>query len=143
MRSFQPAKLRPNLASLGNIPKNQYCPLEIPSTLLATLDKLDAYTVRRVLPTYRSLRVPFQNIYHSHLRQFTEAVTIKEPPRRQLSVESVYKIASPNKSPYPRRRRASLPDLTDITPLKRLRFDNAVHNPLSITPPQEHYLGYN
>jgi hypothetical protein len=143
VRSSKPANPRPDPPGQGNAGKKRCCPPEIPAAFLAILDKLDAYAVKQVLSTYVSLRTPLQNMCHVHLKKFTEAVTNGEAPGWQPSVDLAHEMASPNTSLHLRRRRASLPDLTENTPKKRLRLDDAVHSPPFTALRQEHHSGYN
>jgi hypothetical protein len=60
--------------------------------------------------------VPLQDMCHFHLRKFAEAVN--SPP----SAETVFQVAGFDRGTSSRRRRASLPDLLDATPLNRPRL---------------------
>ncbi|KAL8366290.1 hypothetical protein RB595_004861 [Gaeumannomyces hyphopodioides] len=99
------------------------CPPKISSTLLAFLDKMDGAAIGQ-MPTFMLAGVSFQEMCHSHLKKYTEAVTSTKPFRSSPRAEKELQTAGPDASNTPRRRRASLSELIDTTPLKRLRSDD-------------------
>ncbi|KAK0710349.1 hypothetical protein B0T26DRAFT_724671 [Lasiosphaeria miniovina] len=123
--------------------KKRCCPPEMPPMLLVVLDRLDAHAVRRLLFTSTLPDVPFQAMCYAHLKKFVKAVISTEPSEWLLGAENDLYPTSPDKDPYPRRRRASLPDLADSPPLKRLRLDDQVPvRSCPSAPRQEQPLGY-
>ncbi|KAL8388750.1 hypothetical protein RB599_010077 [Gaeumannomyces hyphopodioides] len=99
------------------------CPPKISSTLLAFLDKMDGAAIGQ-MPTFMLAGVSFQEMCHSHLKKYTEAVTSTKSFRSSPKAEKELQTAGPDASNTPRRRRASLSELIDTTPLKRLRSDD-------------------
>jgi hypothetical protein len=83
-------------------------------------------------------------LYLARLQGFTEAVTNEElsGDLRSLNADTASESIGFDRSPYLRRRRASLSDLADNTPLKRFRLGDVVHSSMSPTPRQECRLGH-
>ncbi|KAL8367055.1 hypothetical protein RB599_010966 [Gaeumannomyces hyphopodioides] len=109
---------QPELLSTARL-QERCCPPKISSTLLAFLDKMDGIATGQ-MPTFILVGVPFQNMCHTHLKKYTEAVTSTESFGSSPKAEEL-QTASLDTSDTPRRRRASLSELIDTTPLKRLR----------------------
>ncbi|KAK0729442.1 hypothetical protein B0H67DRAFT_468221, partial [Lasiosphaeris hirsuta] len=122
-RYSKPTVRQTRLLNTAKLPKERCCPPQIPPSLLVTLDKSDVYAVRRLL-TLMSPYVRFQDMCHVHLRKFAEAITNVEPFKRPLDVREGFRMVGPDEGSHLRRRRTSLPDITDNTPLKKLRLDN-------------------
>ncbi len=97
-----------------------------------------------MLSAYAPLKLPFQKMCLAHLQGFTEAVTNEElsGDLRSLNADTASEAIGFDRSPYLRRRRASLPDLADNTPLKRFRLGDMIHISVSPTPRQECRLGH-
>ncbi|KAL8299207.1 hypothetical protein RB594_003659 [Gaeumannomyces avenae] len=113
---------QPKLLSTARL-QERCCPPKISSTLLAFLDKMDGIATGQ-MPTFILVGVPFQEMCHTHLKKYTEAVTSTESFRSFPKTEKELQTAGPDTSGTPRRRRASLSELIDTTPLKRVRFDD-------------------
>ncbi|KAK4456960.1 hypothetical protein QBC42DRAFT_48711 [Cladorrhinum samala] len=116
---------QPRLLHTAKIPKERCCPPQIPPSLLDTLEKSDIHAVRRLL-TFTSPHVRFQDMCHTHLQKFAEAVTSVEPFNWPQEAREVIQMVSADERSSLRRRRNSLPDITDNTPLKKLRLNNPV-----------------
>ncbi|KAM7204420.1 hypothetical protein V8F33_001722 [Rhypophila sp. PSN 637] len=106
------------LLSTARLQEEQCCPPEIPIMLLAFLDKMDG----TVIPTFMLAGVPLQDMCYAHLKKYTEVITSTKSFRPFPKVEENLQTSSPGSTR--RRRRASLPELIDPTPLKRLRSDD-------------------
>ncbi|KAK3356290.1 hypothetical protein B0T25DRAFT_536432 [Lasiosphaeria hispida] len=99
-----------------DLPTKRCCPPKIPPELITTLDRWGASATRQILRRFMSPDVPLEEMCHIYLEKFVEVV--KSPP----SAETVLQVASFDRGASPRRRRASLPDLSDVSPLKRPRL---------------------
>ncbi|KAL8379117.1 hypothetical protein RB599_008781 [Gaeumannomyces hyphopodioides] len=113
---------QPELPSTARL-QERCCPPKISSTLLAFLDKTNGIATGQ-MPTFMLVGVPFQDMCHTHLKKYTEAVTGTESFRSSPKAEKELQTAGLNTSDTPRRRRASLSELIDTTPLKRVRFND-------------------
>jgi hypothetical protein len=141
-RSSKPASRQSRPLNTASLQKERCCPPEILLTFLATLDRLDARAVWRMLSAYAPLKLPFQNMCLAHLKEFTEAVTNEELSGDLLNTDTTSETIGIDRSPFLRRRRASLPDLSDDNPPKRFRLDDEVHGSVSPAPRQECRSGY-
>ncbi|KAL8367223.1 hypothetical protein RB599_010286 [Gaeumannomyces hyphopodioides] len=113
---------QPELLSTARL-QERCCPPKISSMLLAFLDKMDGIAIGQ-MPAFILVGVPFQDMCYTHLKKYTEAVTSTESFGSSPKAEKELQTAGLNTSDTPRRRRASLSELIDTTPLKRLRSDN-------------------
>ena len=144
-RSSKPASRQSRPLNTASLQRERCCPLEIPPAFLATLDRLDARAVRGMLSAYAPLKLPFQKMCLAHLQGFAEAVTNEElsGDLRSLNADTAPEAIGFHRSPYLRRRRASLPDLADDNPLKRFRLGDVIHSSVSSAPRQELPSGHN
>ncbi|KAK0749761.1 hypothetical protein B0T18DRAFT_407523 [Schizothecium vesticola] len=124
-RNSKPTVRQPRLLNTAKIPKERCCPPHIPPSLLDTLEKSEVHAVRRLL-TFTSPNVRFQDMCHAHLQRFAEAVTDLRPFERPLEASEGFRMVGADERSSLRRRRTSLPDITDNTSLKKLRLDDPV-----------------
>ncbi|KAK0701088.1 hypothetical protein B0T26DRAFT_763683 [Lasiosphaeria miniovina] len=122
-RNSKPTIRQTRLPNPIKLPKERCCPPQIPPSLLATLDKSDVHGVRRLL-TFTPPHIRFQDMCHAHLKKFAEIATNAEPFERPLEAKEGFRMFSPDEGSHLRRRRTSLPDILDNTPLKRLRLND-------------------
>jgi hypothetical protein len=143
-RTSKPASRQSRSLNTASLQQERCCPPEIPPAFLATLDKLDTRTVKRMLSAYAPLKLPFQKMCLAHLQGFTEVVTKEElsGDLRSLNADTASEAIGFHRSPSLRRRRASLPDLADDNPLKRVRLGDVIHSSVSSAPRRERPLGY-
>lgn len=114
-RNSKPTIRQIKLLNTAKLPKERCCPPQIPPSLLDTLEKSDVRTVRRLL-TFKPSHVRFQNMCYAHLQKFAEAVTSVEPFEQPLEAREGFQMVSPDEGSHLRRRRTSLPDITDKPP---------------------------
>lgn len=143
-RTSKPSNRQPKPPNTASPQQQRCCPPEIPLAFLEILDRLDARAVRRMLSVYAPLKLPFQNMYLAHLQGFTKALTSEElsGDLRSLSPDTASEPTSFDHGPYLRRRRTSLPDLADSTPLKRFWLGDVTYGSVSPTPGQECRSGH-
>lgn len=120
-RNSKPTVQQPRLLNTAKLPRERCCPPQIPPLLLDTLKKSDVHAVRRLL-TFTSPHVRFQDMCHTHLQKFAEAVTNMEPFKRPLEAREGFQMVRADERSSLRRRRTSLPDITDNSPLKKPRL---------------------
>ncbi|KAL8364652.1 hypothetical protein RB595_003775 [Gaeumannomyces hyphopodioides] len=126
-KNAKPAGRRPGPPASLDLPAKRCCPPKIPPELLVVLDGWDASTVGRILRrTFMSPDVPLEDMCSIHLRRFAQAV--KSPPP---GAETGFQAAGlfDRATVSSRRRRASLPDLSGVGPLKRPRLSEQQHTP--------------
>ncbi len=127
----------------ATLQEKRCCPPKIPPKLLAILENFAVVsTSRHPLPVFMQLEgkdVPYQSMCHSHLQKFAEAIAKMEVLEPPLKAEKDLQMASADRSPN-RRRRTSLSDITDNTPLKKLRLDEPglpIQGTLPVTAAQD------
>ncbi len=142
-RSSKPASRRQSRPlNTASLQQERCCPPEIPLAFLETLDRLDAHAVRRMLSAYVPLKLPFQDMCLAHLKEFTETITNQELLEDLPNADTASEAISLDRSPYLRRRRASLPDLADDNPSKRFRLSDVTYSTISPAHRQERHLGH-
>ncbi|KAK4206393.1 hypothetical protein QBC37DRAFT_300890 [Rhypophila decipiens] len=109
----------PELLSSARLPE-RCCPPKIPAMLLGFLDKMDGAEARQI-PTFILAGVPLHDMCYTHLKKYTEAITTTTKSFGLFPKSDNFQTANPG---IIRRRRASLPELIDPPPLKRLRSDD-------------------
>ncbi|KAK3900121.1 hypothetical protein C8A05DRAFT_17545 [Staphylotrichum tortipilum] len=133
LRNAKPADRQPAPPAL-DLPAKRCCPPKIPPELVTILDRWDASATGKILYTFMSPDVPLEDMCPTHMKKFFEAV--KSP----AGAETVFQAADFDRGTSSRRRRASLPDLLDTSPLKRPRLSEQ-HAPASSHLPITQWSG--
>lgn len=121
--SAKPVQRPHSLPDTASLHKKQCCPSNIPSKLLAILDDTVSSS-GHLLRAYMDLEgsnVPYGTMCHLHLQRFAEKIPKAEALGLSLEVDDGRLMADP----ADRRRRVSLSDIVDPTPLKKLRLSDA------------------